>query len=99
MSFVRGNAITISSTFFAVDGSATQPSAVSAVIAYKDLSGVSQRVTLTMTQVLLGSSTWSVSWDSSVAGQGLVQWAVFGTGSLIAANQGQFNIEANAANQ
>lgn len=98
MSFIRGNAITISATFTAADGSATQPSDVTAVVVYKDLSGVTQRTTLTMTQALLGSSTWSVNWDSSAAGSGLVQWAVFGTGSLVAASQGQFNIEANAAN-
>lgn len=98
MSFVRGNAITISATFTATDGSATQPTTVAASMVYKDQSGVTQSVSLALTQALLGSSTWSVNWDSTVAGQGLVQWAVFGTGSLVAAAQGQFNIEANAAN-
>jgi hypothetical protein len=98
MSFVRGNAITFSATFTAADGSTTQPTNVSASIIYKDLSGVMQTASLTLTQTLLGSSTWSASWDSTVAGQGLAQWAIFGTGSLIAAAQGQFNIEANAAN-
>lgn len=95
MSFVRGNAITISATFTAADGSTTQPTAASTVVVYKDLSGVTQRTTLAMTH---SGSSWSVNWDSSVAGQGLAQWAVFGTGSLVAADQGQFNIEANAAN-
>jgi hypothetical protein len=95
MSFVRGNAITISATFTAVDGSTTQPSAVEAVVVYKDLSGVTQTASLVMTY---SGSMWVVNWDSTVAGQGLVQWAVLGTGSLVAAAQGQFNIEANAAN-
>lgn len=99
MSFVRRNAITISATFKATDGSLTQPTVVTAVVVYKDLSGVTQRTTLTMTQVLLGSSTWSVNWDSTAAGQGLVQYAVYGTGALVAADQGQFDIKANAANQ
>lgn len=95
MSFVRGNAITISATFTATDGSVTQPTAVEAVVVYKDQSGVTQRTTLTMTY---SAPSWSVDWDSSAAGQGLVQYAVFGTGSLVAADQGQFNVEANAAN-
>jgi hypothetical protein len=41
--------------------------------------------------------TWSGTWDSSVA-EGKVDWVVYSTGSVVAAAQGSFVVNANAAN-
>lgn len=94
--FVRKNAITISATFTAANGDDNlQPSAAYVELVFQDLSGSTQRVSLTMSE---SSGVWSATWDSSAAGPGTVQWVAYGTGTLEAAQQGQFEILANAAN-
>lgn len=55
---------------------------------------------LTSTVVLTLQSdgvTWSGTWDSSVA-EGRVDWAVYSTGAVQAAAQGNFVVQANSAN-
>ena len=95
--FVRQNLAIVTATFTAADGTATQPTTVNAYMAYHDTSGVSRRDTVAMTY---NSTTneWSGEWDTSNSGQGSVDWMVLGTGTLQAATQGCFQIEANSAN-
>lgn len=42
--------------------------------------------------------TWSCTWDSSASGEGVVEWVVYGSGTVQSANQGVFTILANPAN-
>lgn len=74
-----------------------QPSAAQAVLGFTNPQGVKVTTTLAMA---LGADgvTWSCLWDSSAAGRGLVTWVVFASGTVQAANQGQFEIEANYVN-
>lgn len=42
-------------------------------------------------------STWKCQWDSSAA-EGRVDWAVYSSGAVVAAAQGNFVVKANSAN-
>jgi len=95
--FVRKNAIVLTASFTADDGTATQPSAVIGRLNYKDLSGSPAVADLTFTYDPT-SNTWNAIWDSNVAGRGTVTWVVYGTGTLQAAMEGCFDILANSAN-
>ncbi len=94
-SFVRGNALVISATFTPTTGT-DQPTSALARLQFVDLNGVKQNVSVPMTEG--DDNLWTGTWDTSAAGDGTVSWVVYGTGSLEAAAQGQFQIEANAAN-
>ena len=95
--FVRKNALVVTATFAADDGTTTQPSAVFCYINYKNLSGNVQTATITLTYNEV-TNVWTGLWDSNVAGRGPVSWVVYGTGPLQAAMEGCFEILANIAN-
>lgn len=97
MSFVRKNALVVKTSFAAADGSATQPSAANCQLVYKTLAGNTQTEMLTLTYDLV-SNSWSALWNSGNAGRGTVSWMVYGTGTLQAAAEGEFQLLANAAN-
>ena len=105
---VRKNTVVISTTFAAADGSTTQPSAANAVLSYytpaqvASLAAGATGVTMTTSTIALtynaATNQWSGTWDSSAAGDGTVFWMVYGYGTLQAADEGCFVIEANSAN-
>jgi hypothetical protein len=93
--FVRKNLLTISGTF--ENASGTQPTSVTAVLHYRDLSDAPATTTINLS---LGTDgvTWSGAWDSSAAKEGRVEWMVYSSGGVVAAAEGAFSIEANCAN-
>lgn len=95
--FTRGNAIIVSGTFKPKAGQAGTATSAAVRFVYTNVSGATATDNLSMT---LGADgvTWSVSWDSTLCKSGLVQWWARSAGTLIAAAQGDFTIEANAAN-
>lgn len=93
--FTRKNKIVVSGTFVAADGSGTQPTNAEAVLTYKNLSGATQTDTVALTN---SAGIWSGVWDSSNAAQGCVDWTIIGTGALVAALDGKFDISANRSN-
>ncbi len=95
--FVRKNLIVATAAFTAADGSSTQPSTVELVVNYNDISGVSQTTSVSMTFNSM-TDDWVGTWDTSAAKGGTVEWLIYGTGSLQAAAQGSFLIQANTAN-
>jgi hypothetical protein len=100
--FVRKNAITFTAVFTAADGSGTQPSTATLRIFYTNTSGTQSYDNIDMTYNAVNDAyplgNWTGVWDSNVAGRGNVEWVVYGAGSIEAANQGQFQVLANAAN-
>lgn len=96
-SFVRKNIAVCTVTFTATDGTLTQPSAANLVLNYFDQVGDPHQVTVAMTQATL-TSPWVGEWDTSASGDGTVFWMVYGFGSLQAADEGSFQVRANAAN-
>lgn len=108
-SFVRKSLVTINTKFVPPGYEAwncqtnqpnpppTQPTSAEAVLNFNNPAGAPVTVTIPMS---LGSDgvTWTCQWDSSAAGQGLVSWVVYASGAVQAANQGQFYIAANSAN-
>lgn len=95
--FIRKNLLTISAVFAANDGTDTQPTSVVAYVNYNNRSG--QRVTDQITCSYDSTSKeWSGHWDSSNAEQGNVEWMIYGSGALQAAQQGSFQVLANLAN-
>ena len=97
MAFVRRNALIITTSFTAADGTLTQPSNVVCLLNYKSLENTPQTAQVTLAYNA-ATNVWSGVWDSSVAGRGLVSWVVVGTGTLQAADEGVFEIQANVAN-
>lgn len=95
--FTRKNVLMVTAVFTAADGSATQPSAAYADIAYNDLGGLAHTATISL-NYLSSSNEWVGLWDSSAAGNCTPNWVVYGTGPLQAAAQGAFQIIANTAN-
>lgn len=95
--FVRKNVLLCTATFRAADGSATQPSAAYAVIAYRDQADNEHTETITLSYNST-AGTWTGSWDSSAAGDDTPRWMVYGTGPLQASTEGAFKIAANKAN-
>lgn len=94
--FVRKNALVASATFTPADGTSA-PSSATCVLKFKNLSGVQQQVSLDMTQGATAEQ-WSVTWDSSAAAAGMVEWMIYSQGGLLAAMQGEFLLLANSAN-
>lgn len=95
--YIRKNIATLNLTFTASDGSATQPSAAKARFVYNDLSGASHVDTIDLT-LNPTTNTWQGTWDTSNSGDGTVSWMAWGFGTLQAADQGTFEVSANAAN-
>lgn len=109
--FVRKNLLVVSASFKAADGSATQPTEAIAVINYRDrVTKVRTQGTVALTfnatlnsvdacgNAVVLTNIWTGQWDSSAACDGIVEWLVYGDGSLQAADQGRFNLLANLAN-
>jgi hypothetical protein len=110
-SYVRKSLITISAKFVPPGGGGswvngvyvpassppTQPTSSVAVLEFPSASGAQVSTTIPMS---LGSDgvTWSCQWDSSACAGGVVDWVVFGSGTVQGANQGSFTIVANQAN-
>ena len=94
---VRKNAVIFTASFAAADGTTTQPVSAYTELRFKNTSGATTQVSISLTYDSV-SNTWSGVWDSSAAAQGLVEWVVYGSGILEAATQGSFQIAANAAN-
>lgn len=94
--FTRKNVLTFSTLFTPNDGSTTQPGAATTVLVFKGPNG-KQTVDLPMT-LNLTTGQWAATWDSSACVEGTVSWMVYGYGTLQAATQGEFQINANAAN-
>lgn len=95
--FVRKNLLVFTTVFTAADGTTTQPTSAHAVLRFKNTSGTTSQVTVNLTYNSTAGN-WSGTWDSSAAQQGNVDWTVYGSGSLVAAAQGSFQIAANSAN-
>jgi hypothetical protein len=96
--FVRKNLLVATAVFTAANGNnALEPSSATLVVNYNDISGVNRTTSIAMT-FNAASDDWVGTWDTSVAQQGNVEWLIYGVGTLQAAAQGQFQIQANAAN-
>jgi len=94
--FVRGNKIVCSGTFTPVTGT-TQPTTAVAVLAFKDATtGNATSSTVSLTADV--NNVWSGVWDSLLAKEGVIEWRIQASGSLQAAQQGQFLLQANDAN-
>lgn len=94
--FVRGNNITCSGTFTPASGTA-QPTSAVAILTYKDATtGLDTSSTVSLTADV--NSVWSGTWNSLLAQEGTVEWRIQASGSLQAAAQGQFLLQANDAN-
>ena len=92
--FTRGNVIDFSATFTSTDAPGATPSAVGLTLSYL-VNGAPTRQVLAMTLV---SGAWTVTWDSSAADGGSVDWVAKATGGLIAATQGTITLLSNRAN-
>lgn len=97
MSFVRKNALIFTALFVPADGTVTQPTEANAVLKFKNTSGALTQVVIALTYNPTNNN-WVGVWDSSSARQGNVDWMIYGDGSLVAAAQGSFQIDANSAN-
>lgn len=94
--FVRGNKIVCSGTFTPTTGSA-QPTTAYAVLTYKSATtGLDATSTVSLTADV--NNVWSGTWDSLLAQEGDVEWRIQAKGSLQAAQQGKFFLQANDAN-
>lgn len=96
-SFIRGNIAVCTTTFTASDGTTTQPSSADLYLSFCDQTGAPKRVTVPMTQVGI-TNVWTANWNTQASGEGSVSWAVYGYGALQAADEGVFQVQANAAN-
>ncbi len=97
-SFVRKNLLLISGTFVVPGQESTdQPQNVVCQLSFLSLNGVPSTDTINMS-FDSATNVWSATWDSSAAQAGTVSWVVFGSGGVQAAAQGQFQLQANAAN-
>ncbi|MDR3427809.1 hypothetical protein [Silvimonas sp.] len=94
---IRKNEVVFTGAFVAQNGSTTQPTSAEVVCTYLNRSGGTSTdvVALTYSSV---TNTWSGTWDSSNAAPGVVDYTIYGYGSLIAALDGRFQIKANASN-
>lgn len=94
--FVRGNKIVCAGTFTPTSGT-TQPTSAYAILSYKDATtGLAATSTVSLTAD--ANSVWSGVWDSLLAQEGDVEWRIQAKGSLQAAQQGKFFLQANDAN-
>jgi hypothetical protein len=94
---VRKNEVVFTGTFTAQDGSTTQPTSAEVVCTYTNLSGGTS-TDVTALSYNLTTNTWAGTWDSSNAAAGIVEYTVYGYGSLIAALDGRLRVTANASN-
>lgn len=105
---VRKNTVVFSTSFVASNGSTTQPSAANCELSFYTpvqvaslAAGATNVIPTTVAIAMMYNATnglWVCTWDSSAAGDGTVEWMIYGYGTLQAASEGCFVIEANAAN-
>ena len=98
--FVRKTIVTITVTFTAADGTATQPTSANCVFHFNDQTGTPQEATIALTHNTT-PNTWTGLWDTSVVtgpGPSTVSWMAYGYGALQAAAEGCFEVYANEAN-
>jgi hypothetical protein len=93
--FIRKNELVFTGTFTLADGTLGVPTAAYLVLSYTNNLGQPTKTTIGMTSTL---GVWSAVWDTSDCRDGNVDWLVYSTGSLIAADEGSFDIYANSAN-
>ena len=98
MKFVRKNALVISGVFRVDDDEVAQPTSVTAVLHYENTVGVKVSTSIALDKNL-DNNVWSATWDSSDCKNGHVEWMVYGSGAVVAATQGSFDIVANDANK
>lgn len=103
--FVRKNLIIFKSFFFVPDqAKSVQPTSVSMVLRFKNTNGVATQVTIALTSSGATPTPptpayeWSGQWDSSAAQEGTVYWTAYASGTVQAAEQGSFVIDANPSN-
>jgi hypothetical protein len=95
--FIRKNELICSGTFVAADGSGAVPVSAELVVTYTGVSGATQTDTIAMGVDPI-TGIWSAVWDSSNAQGGRVDWMAHCWDGVIAADQGSFELLANAAN-
>lgn len=109
--FVRRNLITFSSTFAlrdtdndeiagisdpSPDADDIQPASATAQLSYHNLLGQFTVVSFPLTKD--ANNVWSGQWDSTDAQPGRVEWVIFSSGGVVAAQEGSFQLFANDAN-
>lgn len=91
----RGNLVTFTAVFADADGVQVDPDSATLRVSYVGPSG------RTSTAVAMDNDSsppeWRAEWDSSVALEGRVEWAVLAL-DPDAVDQGYFDLEANRAN-
>lgn len=99
VAFVRKNLLAVTASFFETDGCpvATQPSGVNAQLSYRNTAGqpATANVALSYNST---TKVWSATWDTSVVKEGRVEWVLYSSGSVVAAQEGSFTVVANKAN-
>lgn len=95
--FTRGAGITLTGTFTDVSGAPIIPATAVVYLRYKDSTGTIVERTYNMVQSAV-NNVWTYVWDSSVAEAGHVAGHVRTTPIPAAANDFEFNLEANSAN-
>lgn len=95
-SFVRGNIILWTATFFDEEGAPIEPESAQIVLNYPNgRSGrASRRAFETVT--MIDNDGWKATWDSQVATTGTVYWSMNSTPTAV--QDGYFTLVANEAN-
>lgn len=91
---VRGNKVTFRTTFFDVDGVATNPGSATLHIRYPVGRQVVQASPITLTQNV---NVWTGIWESNVSDSGKVSWSIRASTPTIA-EDGFITLTANPAN-
>lgn len=97
--FARGATIPFTTTFYDANGNVVTPSDAQVNIAFTNASGVATSALIAMAPAGSGPQ-WTAQWDSRGAAPGIVYYSVETPGSPpVSVEDGQFTLEANAANQ
>lgn len=91
----RGNLIEFTATFENAAGVVVSPDSAALYLSY--INAAAARVTTTVAMADDSAGTFTCEWDSSVAKKGRVHWSVQAENPS-AADDGQFELEANMAN-
>jgi hypothetical protein len=95
----RGGTVQFAATFYDANGNVTVPPSAQVNIAFTASSGSPTSVLIAMAQAF-GGQPFIAQWDSRGAAPGIVCWSVETPGSPpVSVEDGQFTLEANAANQ
>lgn len=95
ISFIRGNVLQFSTTFYSAAGDVVTPASVLLTLRVAVFSGSPADGTqIAMTQI---GDAWTATWDTTGMESGTVYWNVQATGPH-AADEGSFPLTANWAN-